>query len=63
MHADNEGKLILDQKQNCDNFHLDMQSQSIVFERYFDTCDADDYLIEVSTEIDYVIQISSIRIK
>ncbi|KOB79082.1 Tyramine beta hydroxylase, partial [Operophtera brumata] len=49
MHADAEGKLIQDRKQNCDNFHLVRQSQSIVFERYFDTCDDDDYVIEDGT--------------
>lgn len=48
MHADAEGKLSQDRKQNCDHFYLDMKGQSIVFERYFDTCDDDDYVIEVS---------------
>lgn len=47
MHADAGGKLFRDKKQNCDKFHLDMQSQSLIFERYFDTCDDDDYVIEV----------------
>lgn len=48
MHADDEGRLIRDVKQDCDGFYLDTTSQSIIFERNFDTCDDDDYVIEVS---------------
>ncbi|CAH0715379.1 unnamed protein product, partial [Brenthis ino] len=49
MHADNNGKLFRDIHQNCDNFHVDSKSKSIVFERSFDTCDRDDYVIEDGT--------------
>ncbi|XP_045448195.1 tyramine beta-hydroxylase [Melitaea cinxia] len=49
MHADDNGKLILDVHQDCEAFHVDSKSQSIVFERYFDTCDDDDYVIEDGT--------------
>lgn len=48
MHGDDDGKLYRDPKQDCDAFYLDAETQSIVFERYFDTCDSDDYIIEVS---------------
>ncbi|KAJ0176492.1 hypothetical protein K1T71_007671 [Dendrolimus kikuchii] len=49
MHADDEGRLIRDAKQDCDGFYLDTSSQSIIFERNFDTCDDDDYVIEDGT--------------
>ncbi|XP_045498203.1 tyramine beta-hydroxylase [Colias croceus] len=49
MHSDGDGKLIRDTKQNCNAFHIDAKSRSISFERYFDTCDDDDYIIEDGT--------------
>ncbi|KAG7308475.1 hypothetical protein JYU34_005685 [Plutella xylostella] len=49
MNADEEGKLFRDINQNCENFVLDTESRSISFERYFDTCDGDDYVIEDGT--------------
>ncbi|CAH0585570.1 unnamed protein product [Chrysodeixis includens] len=49
MHADDKGKLIRDKKQNCDLFSLDKATGSLVFERDFDTCDDDDYIIEDGT--------------
>ena len=48
MYADNDGKLMRDAKQDCDSFYIDAETQSLVFERFFDTCDPDDYIIEVS---------------
>lgn len=47
MHSDSKGKLTRDLKQNCDSFYVDAKSRSITFERFFDTCDDDDYIIEV----------------
>nr|AKL78855.1 tyramine beta hydroxylase [Chilo suppressalis] len=49
MHADAHGKLFRDRQQDCERFHLNSQSRSIVFERSFDTCDKDDYVIEDGT--------------
>ncbi|KAG6444520.1 hypothetical protein O3G_MSEX003409 [Manduca sexta] len=49
MHANECGKLKRDAKQNCKDFHLDARSESIVFERYFDTCDDNDYVITDGT--------------
>lgn len=53
MHADNNGKLFRDIHQNCDAFHIDSKSKSIIFERSFDTCDRDDYVIEVKLKFYY----------
>lgn len=47
MHADDKGRLHRDAQQNCEGFYVDMKSRSVGFERDFDTCDNDDYLIEV----------------
>lgn len=47
MYADHEGKLLRDAKQDCDSFYIDAETESLVFERFFDTCDDDDYIIEV----------------
>lgn len=47
MHADDEANLIRDAEQDCEGFYFDIETQSIVFERFFDTCDDDDYVIEV----------------
>lgn len=47
MHGDDDGKLISDVKQDCDKLNIDSKSRSISFERSFDTCDDDDYIIEV----------------
>ncbi|KAH9627911.1 hypothetical protein HF086_015355 [Spodoptera exigua] len=49
MHADDEGKLLRDSQQDCDAFHPDADTQSFIFERFFDTCDDDDYIIEDGT--------------
>ncbi|XP_046966055.1 tyramine beta-hydroxylase [Vanessa cardui] len=49
MHADENGKLIRDTHQNCEDFHVDRETRSVTFERYFDTCDKDDYVIEDGT--------------
>lgn len=49
MHADGEGKLLRDSQQNCDDFHPDPDTWSFLFERFFDTCDDDDYVIEDGT--------------
>ncbi|XP_063825725.1 tyramine beta-hydroxylase [Ostrinia nubilalis] len=49
MHADDLGKLFIDAKQDCEGFYLDSKSRSIIFERLFDTCDNDDYVIEDET--------------
>ncbi|XP_072948838.1 tyramine beta-hydroxylase isoform X2 [Epargyreus clarus] len=48
-HADSDGKLIRDHKQDCEEFHLDIETRSITFSRYFDTCDKNDYVIEDGT--------------
>ncbi|XP_026739132.1 tyramine beta-hydroxylase [Trichoplusia ni] len=48
-HADDQGKLIRDNRQDCDSFHLDEATGDLVFERYFDTCDDNDYIIEDGT--------------
>lgn len=59
MYADDEGNLMRDPQQNCDAFYLDVETQSLVFERFFDTCDNDDYVIEVySQPIDSSILVS-----
>lgn len=47
MHSNDLGKLFPDTKQDCEGFYLDSKSRSIIFERFFDTCDNDDYIIEV----------------
>ncbi|XP_060803307.1 tyramine beta-hydroxylase [Amyelois transitella] len=49
MHSDKSGNLARDEKQNCEGFYLDSTSRSIIFERDFDTCDPDDYVIEDGT--------------
>ncbi|NP_001243923.1 tyramine beta hydroxylase precursor [Bombyx mori] len=49
MHTNGQGNLIRDQKQNCEGFYLNTNSQSIIFDRLFDTCDDDDYVIEDGT--------------
>lgn len=49
MYADEHSKLMRDAKQDCDSFYVDPEAQSLVFERFFDTCDNDDYILEVST--------------
>ncbi|XP_026762021.2 tyramine beta-hydroxylase [Galleria mellonella] len=49
MHSDEAGKLIRDNKQDCKGFYLDSQTRSIFFERFFDTCDSNDYVIEDGT--------------
>ncbi|KAM3965288.1 tyramine beta hydroxylase [Aphomia sociella] len=49
MHTDDTGKLIRDIKQDCKGFHLESKTRSIFFERYFDTCDRNDYVIEDGT--------------
>ncbi|XP_034831774.1 tyramine beta-hydroxylase isoform X1 [Maniola hyperantus] len=49
MHADDSGRLIRDVHQNCAGFYVDLKIRSVVFERDFDTCDDDDYLIEDGT--------------
>ncbi|XP_047029740.1 uncharacterized protein LOC124637375 [Helicoverpa zea] len=49
MYGDDEGNLMRDPKQDCDAFYLDPETHSLVFERFFDTCDNDDYIIEEGT--------------
>ncbi|KAL4716724.1 hypothetical protein ACJJTC_004843 [Scirpophaga incertulas] len=49
MHANAFGKAFPDAIQNCEGFYLNSKSRSIVFERFFDTCDRDDYVIEDGT--------------
>ncbi|CAH4028352.1 unnamed protein product [Pieris brassicae] len=49
MHSDEKGKLLLDANQNCDAFHVNAKGRCLTFERYFDTCDDDDYVIEDGT--------------
>ncbi|XP_014367244.2 tyramine beta-hydroxylase [Papilio machaon] len=49
MHADSDGKVMRDVQQDCEAFYLDSSARSIFFERYFDTCDDDDYIIEDGT--------------
>lgn len=49
MHADNDGRLTRDRIQNCDAFFFDDETENLVFERYFDTCDDDDYIIDDGT--------------
>ncbi|KAL0838663.1 hypothetical protein ABMA28_016736 [Loxostege sticticalis] len=49
MHSNDLGKLFPDTKQDCEGFYLDSKSRSIIFERFFDTCDNDDYIIEDGT--------------
>ncbi|XP_049873165.1 tyramine beta-hydroxylase [Pectinophora gossypiella] len=49
MHADKEGKLLRDVKQDCEAYYVDSKTRSISFQRYFDTCDDDDYVIEDGT--------------
>ncbi|XP_050684571.1 tyramine beta-hydroxylase [Leptidea sinapis] len=49
MHSDENGKLVRDDKQNCEAFHIDPKTRSVYFDRYFDTCDDDDYIIEDGT--------------
>ncbi|CAK1551235.1 unnamed protein product [Leptosia nina] len=49
MHSDEEGKLLLDIKQNCDNFHVNAKRRCLTFDRDFDTCDDEDYTIEDGT--------------
>lgn len=48
MHADADGKLTPDNHDDCESFYVDSKRRSVFFERYFDTCDDDDYIIEVS---------------
>lgn len=47
MHADSNGRLIRDKQQDCKHFYVNAGTRSLHFERDFDTCDDDDYLIEV----------------
>ncbi|KAI8436987.1 hypothetical protein MSG28_010390 [Choristoneura fumiferana] len=49
MHADVSGRLVPDSRQDCEGFQLDSATRSIVFERHFDTCDDNDYIIEDGT--------------
>ncbi|CAK1580485.1 unnamed protein product [Parnassius mnemosyne] len=49
MHADAEGRLTPDEQQDCETFYVDSKSRSVLFERYFDTCDDNDYVIEDGT--------------
>ncbi|XP_053609984.1 tyramine beta-hydroxylase [Plodia interpunctella] len=49
MHSDKIGNLIRDNKQHCEGFQLDSKTRSVFFERNFDTCDPDDYIIEDGT--------------
>ncbi|KAI5633676.1 tyramine beta-hydroxylase [Phthorimaea operculella] len=49
MHADSNGKLLRDFKQDCEGYFVDANTRSISFHRLFDTCDDDDYLIEDGT--------------
>ncbi|KAI4495678.1 hypothetical protein M0802_008513 [Mischocyttarus mexicanus] len=49
--SDIEGKLILDEKQNCDNFAWKKRNNTMkfTFVRKFDTCDKHDYIFERGT--------------
>ncbi|KAI4477894.1 hypothetical protein M0804_012374 [Polistes exclamans] len=49
--SDVEGKLILDEKQNCDNFAWKRRNNTMkfTFTRKFDTCDEHDYIFERGT--------------
>ncbi|CAH2048725.1 unnamed protein product, partial [Iphiclides podalirius] len=49
MHADSDGKLTPDNQQDCESFYFDGERRSVFFERYFDTCDDDDYIIDDGT--------------
>ncbi|XP_041979262.1 tyramine beta-hydroxylase isoform X2 [Aricia agestis] len=49
MHSDDEGRLERDVEQNCNKFYVDIRARSVYFERHFDTCDDDDYIIEDET--------------
>lgn len=50
MHTDDEGRLIRDiYGQDCKNFSFDYNYRMFTFERQFDTCDGEDYVIKVST--------------
>lgn len=49
MHSDDEGRLIRDiLSQDCKNFSFDLRNRMFHFERQFDTCDIEDYVIKVS---------------
>ncbi|XP_063364441.1 tyramine beta-hydroxylase [Cydia amplana] len=49
MHADGSGRLLRDPQQDCEAFHLDGRTRTILFERPFDTCDDHDYVVEEGT--------------
>lgn len=50
MHSEHDGKLIRDAlSQDCKNFSFDLENRIFSFDRQFDTCDLDDYIIKVST--------------
>lgn len=59
MHADTHGKVTRDLQQDCEAFYLDSSARSIFFERYFDTCDDDDYVIEVRFNLVVAIDIAT----
>lgn len=49
MHSDSSGKLIRDVlSQDCKNFSFDLKNRIYSFDRKFDTCDVNDYVIKVS---------------
>lgn len=50
--SDVEGRLILDREQNCDNFAWKRRNNvtKFTYTRKFDTCDENDYVIEVKKE-------------
>lgn len=57
MHTDNNGKLMRDAlSQDCKNFYFDAQKRMFSFDRKFDTCDGDDFVIKVCILFNWVNQ-------
>ena len=49
MHTDTEGILYLDAEQNYELIDIYTHDVIVTFSRKYDTCDNDDYLIDVRT--------------
>ncbi|GJQ73025.1 putative oxidoreductase [Trypoxylus dichotomus] len=56
VHADDAGVLLLDEQQDCLNFKIrrDRQTTKFTYQRKFDTCDENDYIVEVSLEDSFI---------